>query len=130
MKTGGDTSMSVDAEDVIDWQDFESRCLNDAEFITQMLGVFIDNAPKTWQECKHAADAGDWSAASRHAHTLKGSAANMSAGALRTLAAGAEAKAGSHDKTGLDDLVAHIDLAMHDCIRACTQRLNAMDSTR
>jgi HPt (histidine-containing phosphotransfer) domain-containing protein len=115
--------MSLDTKHVIDWPDFEARCLNDAEFIQQMLGVFCDNTPKVWEQCKAAVEMGDWPAARRHAHTLKGSAANMSAATLRTLAMMAESKTEVHDKAGFNDIARPIDLAMHDCVKACTQKM-------
>jgi len=82
----------------IDWPDFEARCLHDAEFIREMLEIFVKIAPQTLVTLQAAVAAGDWPTARRHAHTLKGSAANLSAHALRDHAADAEFAADNADE--------------------------------
>ena len=70
----------------IDQADLLQRCMNDPAFVRQMLTIFREYAPKTLGQLRQTVDAADWPAARRHAHTLKGSAANVSAAPLRAVA--------------------------------------------
>jgi len=105
-------------DQIVDRTDLLQRCMNDQAFVTQMLEVFREYAPKTLKLLHDAATAGDWTAARRHAHTLKGSAANISAGALKTRAQETEKAIDSGFTEDAAHLLAAVDAAMNECLKA------------
>ena len=70
----------------IDWDALHKRCLNDADFVREMTAVFKTHAVETHRKLHAALTAADLPAATKYAHTLKGSAANLSAEPLRDAA--------------------------------------------
>jgi CheY-like chemotaxis protein len=62
------------------------RCMGDENLVQDLLKLFLETMPQCIQELQAALDAGDAPAARMAAHTIKGVAANSSAGALRALA--------------------------------------------
>lgn len=103
-------------ESVIDEVDLLRRCMNDPEFVRQMLGIFREHAPKTLQQLHNAIDAADWNAANRHAHTLKGSAGNIAAWPLREAALLAEKAIAAGTYDSVPALVQTVDDAMAVCL--------------
>jgi HPt (histidine-containing phosphotransfer) domain-containing protein len=62
------------------------RLKGDAEFLTTLYGVFIDDLPKKLTAIKEAAEKGDMNELQRGAHALKGASATVGASALREAA--------------------------------------------
>jgi HPt (histidine-containing phosphotransfer) domain-containing protein len=77
-----------------------------------MLTLFVEVAPRTFEAFDTAVKAADLSTARRHAHTLKGSAANLSAELLRVAAAEAESHADQKDIPGLVASVGRIRMLL------------------
>jgi HPt (histidine-containing phosphotransfer) domain-containing protein len=100
----------------IDLQKLRTRCLDDDEFVGQMLKIFSEVAPRTFESLRDAVSSGDLPAARRHAHTLKGSAANLSAELLRIAAAEAETQADHQDTAGLAASVGRIGMLLERTI--------------
>jgi HPt (histidine-containing phosphotransfer) domain-containing protein len=61
-----------------------ARVEGDECLLRELIQLFIDDYPKTMQELRVAIAQGDTSTAERHAHTLKGSAANFEAAPVVT----------------------------------------------
>lgn len=98
---------------MIDREELLDRCLNDVGFTLQMLAVFCDSVPKTARQLERAVADGALADAKRHAHTLKGSAANLSIEGLRLKAARLESLADQHDldalASGIGELLRCVD---------------------
>lgn len=81
---------------VFDERDALDR-LGDSALLTEVLALFADDAKTVISHIESSLKSGDLVAASRHAHTLKGSAANISAGAVRSAAEACESAAKGGD---------------------------------
>ena len=60
----------------------EERLGGDRELIAEVSQMLLEDAPRLADECRRALATSDTEAASRVAHTLKGAAANLCAGAV------------------------------------------------
>ena len=100
----------------IDRQQLLGRCLNDPAFMRQMLDVFSNFVPQTVANLRAALDAGDVEATRRFAHTLKGSAANVSAEALRQIAFAAEQSASKGDLAAVRSHLPQIESLLGRCL--------------
>lgn len=98
--------------DMIDREQLLQRCLGDAEFARQMLWVFCESAQKTVPALTKAWEQGDWDQVRRSAHTLKGSAGNLSIPELRSQAQEVEQLV---DQCEVEELKARKDRFM-DCL--------------
>ena len=95
-----------DPLEVFDESDAMDR-LGDEDLLLEVLNIFLDDAPQTFRSLQTAVAAKDWGTAARHAHSLKGSAANISAPGLRRAAAECEDEA----KSGAPgDIAKRVDL--------------------
>lgn len=77
--------MAVEVTGLFDTADLLERCLHDVAFAEEMLGIFATQAPQTWARLESAFRAGNRSEAAKAAHSLKGSAGNLSARLLHGL---------------------------------------------
>lgn len=77
------------------------RLGGDAELLASMIEIFLAETPKDLTRLQDAATAGLASAAARHAHSIKGAAANIGAEAVRALAATLEKDAREERLAGL-----------------------------
>ncbi len=111
---------------MLDRDELFQRCLGDTAFTLQMLAVFCDTAPKTLAALKDAADAGDLIAAQRHAHTLKGSAANLAIEKLRVQAEEIEMLAGQKDRSTLQQGVNDLEMCFTRSIVAAESYASAL----
>lgn len=77
------------------------RLMDDEELVKEVLDGFLSDIPKRLDALKEALRKGDAPVAQRHAHTVKGAAANVNAYALRDVAACMEdaAEAGDLETT-------------------------------
>ena len=76
-----------DERPVIDIHDFLDRCMNQPAIAQRVLEKFGESAAGLVREIEQALRRADTATAGRHAHTLKGAAANISAERLRGVAA-------------------------------------------
>ena len=72
--------------EVFDAAALQRRVLGDEELFRDVITTFCEDLPVRIEQLRAALDAGDLPAVRRHAHTIKGTAANVSAGALSALA--------------------------------------------
>jgi HPt (histidine-containing phosphotransfer) domain-containing protein len=72
------------------------------DFLREVIDIFLVDSPQRLDEMEAAFQAGDAPHFRRVAHSLKGSAANAGAGALRDMAAKLEAWARDHGIMGLE----------------------------
>ena len=108
----------------IDRHELLARCLNDTGFMKQMLEVFSDFVPQTFASLKSAIEAADLEAACRYVHTLKGSAANVSAETLRQVAFSAEQQAMAGDLDAVRKALPEINAALARCLIDAQSLLN------
>jgi HPt (histidine-containing phosphotransfer) domain-containing protein len=71
---------------MIDWPDLLARLGGDRDFAKSLLTGFLADLPAHIADIKTALDSGDISAMRRHAHNLRGVAANLAARQLINLA--------------------------------------------
>jgi len=100
----------------IDWPQLKKRCLDDDTFVRELVAVFQRHGRGPLDQLRVAAAAGVLPAAQKHAHTLKGSAANLAAEPLRAAALAAENAARTGDSSGLTHLVEAVDAEFSRCL--------------
>ncbi|MGA3006922.1 MAG: Hpt domain-containing protein [Opitutaceae bacterium] len=74
-------------------------------FLREIVGIFVEDAPKRIAEIDQSLAAGDTATFVRAAHTIKGASANVGAAALRSVAEQLEHRA---KKDGLADVTSLI----------------------
>jgi HPt (histidine-containing phosphotransfer) domain-containing protein len=102
----------MSATAVIDTQAIENlRALNPGdndEFLREIVGIFLEDTPQRIAELDESFAAGDVARFTRAAHSIKGSASNLGATALRTLAEELELDSRRHGLANTGDLVARL----------------------
>jgi HPt (histidine-containing phosphotransfer) domain-containing protein len=88
------------------------------KLLGQMIRLFLENAPTRMDQIRTGATGGDIQEAEKGAHSLKSSAANVGAMALRELAADIERAAGAGDVNRVEELFAPIEAAFAEAIAA------------
>lgn len=106
---------------LIDRDQLLERCLNDVGFMRQMLSVFRDSAPRTAKQLEAAIAQGAMTDAKRHAHTLKGSAANLSIEHLRLEAARLEMLAEQDDLEALTAAATELLRCVDESVQAVNE---------
>ena len=71
---------------VFDYEDFLHRIDGDIDLLKEVIGIFLEDTPALLANLYAGIRIGDAEAVERAAHTLKGSAANISAKRLQQLA--------------------------------------------
>jgi HPt (histidine-containing phosphotransfer) domain-containing protein len=71
----------------VDWERLMLTADNDRDFAAELVQVFIESGDSMLEDISEALARGDVSAVGRAAHSLKGSSANMCAGATSAAAA-------------------------------------------
>lgn len=94
------------AEILVDMESLVRRCMGNEAFAERLLRTFVNELPEQLRQLSEAASSGDYEAVARLAHTLKGSAANTSAVAVRQAVASLEQSA-----TDCDEQLVSIRLA-------------------
>ncbi len=69
-----------------DRQDFRDRLLDDADLMNAVIGVFKSDMPEQFATLRSLLERGDYRAAERQAHTIKGACANVAGLRLREVA--------------------------------------------
>ena len=106
---------AVAAEDVLDGAALdELRELGDADFLRELVRLFIEQAPRNLEVARAALDVGDLEAAAKAAHTIKSSSGYLGARRLTKLSLQLEqrARAGEGAEVGraLEALTAEYDV--------------------
>ena len=100
---------AANARDVIDMQVIEDlRELGGSEdprLVQELIDLFLEDAPRRFDELARGSRAGDFELLERAAHTLKSSSANVGARGLSELCRKIEACARHRSTQGLEDLV-------------------------
>jgi len=73
-----------------DREELLQRLGGDPELVAHVLRIFLGDAPKRLDALRRCLEAGEQAGAQREAHTLKGASANVSAEAIRAVAASLE----------------------------------------
>ena len=89
----------------------EERMMDDADLVRKVVDAFLSDIPRQIDMLKGALDAGDSRAVERHAHSIKGAAANVSAEALRTVALTVEQAGTAGDMEAARSLAPRIERA-------------------
>ena len=95
----------------IDVADMRRRLGEDDELIAAVIGIFLDDYPDRLRAIDAAAGAHDLEALRREAHTLKGSASNLSAVEVVEAAAALEESAASGGPAAVVSQVAILSVA-------------------
>ncbi len=93
------------------------RVGGDAGLVREVLDLFMDNMPEQMDGLRRAISAGDVQEAMLYAHTVKGMAANISAGPLCATASAAEKAAREGDLSPLAALAERMELEL-EALRA------------
>jgi len=88
------------------------------KLLGQMIRLFLENAPSRMDQIRSVATGGDVDEAGKGAHSLKSSAANLGAEALRQLAGEIEKTAGEGAVDRVNELLPSIESAFADAITA------------
>ncbi len=110
-RDGAAAAEALDAEGLI------ARLLGDRELAADILSGFLDDAARQLSGMHRAAGAGDRKTVGRQAHTLKGAAGNVGAGAFAALAGQLEA-ASADPAAALPPRLAALDAALDELRRA------------
>lgn len=101
--------MTVSADSCpVDLADGLSRVGDDREFYRELLELFLDDARGRMSVLEHALGGHDLAEVTMAAHSIKGAAANLSAGRARELAFAIERRGRSGDEAGLDELLGEL----------------------
>jgi len=73
-----------------------ARVEGDKTLLLELIQLFLDDYPKTMEELRTAISRGDVKSLERHAHTIKGSAANFEA--IPTVTAGLQLETSGYEK--------------------------------
>jgi HPt (histidine-containing phosphotransfer) domain-containing protein len=79
------------------------------DLLRELITLFLRDTPERLDALRRALAREDLETTGRAAHSLKGSAANLGAAGLQTLAASAEAAARNRDQPALSTLLASLD---------------------
>ena len=96
-------------EDVFDREEVLRRLNGNEALLVRLLRIFNDHAQDELSQIREAMDRADAFATGRHAHALKGSAANVGAVRVQALARDMEQTAEMGDLAPLDALVAQTE---------------------
>ena len=102
---------------VINYDTLLHRCMSKPEMVRRVLKRFAESTMETLAALERAAASGDIVTAARHAHSLKGAAANISAEPLRAVAAEAERLAKAGADAAVLSMMPKLKLELERCIR-------------
>lgn len=126
--SGSGTLASTSAMDAerspIDWSELVGRCLGDAQFAKRMLGRFVVEAPAQVKAIEDALVAADVAKATKAAHTLKGTAGNVSVVVVAAIAGELEQLCKSGALAGASDVVRRLNVEI-DRSRQAIEALQA-----
>ncbi len=94
------------------------------EFVRELIGIFLEDTPKRFDEIRTALAAADAVSLSRAAHSIKGSAGNFGAKRLAAAAFGVEQSGKAADFAGARAQLPHLS-AEYESVRAALERVLA-----
>jgi two-component system sensor histidine kinase/response regulator len=102
--TSGDLNVADQPDSSFDRADLMQRLDDDLELISELVQIFLEDAPQLVEELGAAIARGDAVQVNRSAHSLKGSASNFSAGPVVASASRLEqmGKAGDLDLAAIE----------------------------
>jgi CheY-like chemotaxis protein/nitrogen-specific signal transduction histidine kinase/HPt (histidine-containing phosphotransfer) domain-containing protein len=116
---------AADTTESFDRQGLLRNLGDDEELLEELVALFVKDAPVHLEKLKQSLESGDLDQAERAAHTIKGSAANMVASAVRDRAGLVENYCKDGNASGADDLIKPLD---EDIKRATVCMLQAVSS--
>jgi len=112
-----------DTTSVFDRDGFLERIGGNEAFLRKLILSYIDSSTEHLADLGEAVGRADAAAIRRHAHTIKGAAANIGAGQLNELSAAMEAAAQAGDLAGMAPQVAALERAFALFKRAAARAL-------
>ena len=114
------STAGTESVDTPDWDraGLLDRLMGDTELASAVLGGFAGDLPTRIGELRASLEAGDMAAAQRHAHTIKGAAANVGGERLRSLAADIERALKSGDLASARAGATQVDPTFRALLRA------------
>jgi HPt (histidine-containing phosphotransfer) domain-containing protein len=106
------------------------RCMNDAIFCGEVLAKFTQRAPKQLATLEQALAAGNSTELAEMAHTIKGSAANLSAEAVRAQAAALETYSRQGDLVQAAQTVDALRRELHECLSYIPSAIEQLSSAQ
>jgi two-component system sensor histidine kinase/response regulator len=104
-----------------------ARCLNKPVIAARVLGAFHGSAADLAAKLERALLAGDLEQAGRHAHTLKGSAGNVSAETLRAVAAAMEKQCRAGSEAAARAFLPPLQLEVRKALISAEELLRQLD---
>jgi HPt (histidine-containing phosphotransfer) domain-containing protein len=109
----------------IDVQSLLGRCMNDIDFVQSVLGQFRDASTDQVERLAASVGAKDADEAARLAHALKGTAANLSATRVRSIAARLEELGKAGELSDAGQLVNDLRTEVRRCLAYIPQAVEA-----
>ena len=103
---------------ILDSQAALERIEHDRELYAEICGIFRDDAPQIFEQLKMAFGSGDIAAATRNAHSLKSSAANIGATDLSETARLAESTLRAGEFESIHALISRLDSDIAHVLKA------------
>jgi two-component system, sensor histidine kinase and response regulator len=107
------------ADEVFDRQNLLRTLNGDEEFLRELVGLFLGEIPDQVKIMQRLSDVGDAEGVAELAHKLKGSSANIRAGALRRLFADIEGSAKRAELNEIAPFLDRFDYEINEFRRAC-----------
>lgn len=82
---------------------------DNGEFLREIVGIYLEDTPKRFDELKKSLAGGDAPTFARAAHTIKGSSSNVGAAALRAVAERLEHTAKNEGLAGVAAMLAECE---------------------
>ena len=122
------TPVMTDIDAAVNADELLARCGGDREMLGRLVQKFEARSQQLWNELQTGCQAHDAAATARLAHSIKGTAANLSATRVAELAERIEDLGRSAEMNDVDAIVAELGTELQRCHRAL--RLIAGDSER
>jgi len=108
----------------LDYEALLHRCLNKTDLARRVLKLFSDSAVHTVTEIQQSLAAGDLAQVRRHAHSLKGSAANVAARPLQAIATDLERVSRAGSEAAALSKVPELEVELHRCLDSIEEILS------
>jgi HPt (histidine-containing phosphotransfer) domain-containing protein len=110
----------------IDYQLARLDDIGGADFVCEMIGLFLEHSPPRLQAARAGLQAGDLAAVARAVHPLKSSAGNLGADTVQSLSEHIEQQA----MAGVGDALPALLIQLEDAYRQVQARLEAIRTAR
>jgi CheY-like chemotaxis protein/HPt (histidine-containing phosphotransfer) domain-containing protein len=102
-------------QSAIDIAELRTRCDGDEGMMSRLIQLFHQKSGRTWNELLASYEAGDASGTAKLAHSLKGSAANLSATKVSSLAAKLEELGRSDNLAAAESVMSALGIELQHC---------------